>query len=88
MLAIGRIAKAAILHDLCPKGMGVSVKKVNYKKHNSLGKNCEVRTTVLTPCSFGLLSCHEVAAWTQGQICYTSMASIVVCFARHSTIQE
>jgi hypothetical protein len=27
MQAIGRIAKAAILHDLCPKSMGVSVKK-------------------------------------------------------------
>jgi hypothetical protein len=26
MRAIGRIAKAAILHGLCPKGMGVSVK--------------------------------------------------------------
>jgi hypothetical protein len=33
MRAIGRIAKAAILHGLCPKGMGVSVKIVNYKRH-------------------------------------------------------
>jgi hypothetical protein len=54
MRAIGRIAEAAILHGLCPKGMGVRVKKVNYKKYNSLGKNYEVRTAVLTPCSSGL----------------------------------
>jgi hypothetical protein len=27
MRAIRRIAKAAILHGLCPKGMGVSVKE-------------------------------------------------------------
>jgi hypothetical protein len=37
MRAIGRIAEAAILHGLCPKGMGVSVKiEINFRTWHKL----------------------------------------------------